>query len=120
MHCLKEMCDALDWSEYLCQKHPISVWWLSLRKAVKALKSVYPALVLKEEAQRNNLTAAVNLSQKCKMFAFIATTYMLPDVIPLVEKLNLTFQQDAVNLADIQPVVDSTKASLQHLLTTLL
>ena len=36
---------------------------------------------------------------------------------PLMEKLNLTFQREAVNLSDIQPVVDSTKASLQRLLT---
>ena len=52
------------------------------------------------------------------MFAFVAMTYMLSDVIPIMEKLNLTFQREAVNLSDIQPVVDSTKASLFHLLTT--
>ena len=83
------------------------------------MKSVYLALELEEEAQRNNLTAAVNPSCKCKMFAFVAMTYMLSDVIPIMEKLNLTFQREAVNLSDIQPVVDSMKASLQSLLTTL-
>lgn len=119
-HHLKKMCDALAQSQYLCLKHPISIRWLSLGKAVKAVKSVYPALALEleEEAQRNNLTAAVNLSCKCKMFAFVAMTYMLSDVIPITEKLNLTFQQEAVNLSDIQPVADSMKASLQCLLTT--
>ena len=100
-HHLKKMCDALAQSQYLCLKHPISIRWLSLGKAVKAVKSVYPALALEleEEAQRNNLTAAVNLSCKCKMFAFVAMTYMLSDVIPITEKLNLTFQQEAVNLS---------------------
>ena len=99
-HHLKGMCDALDQSEYLCLKHPISVRWLSLGKAVKAVKNMHPALALEleEEEQRNNLTAAVNLSRKCKMFAFIAMTYMLSDIIPLMEKLNLMFQREAVNL----------------------
>lgn len=77
------------------------------------MKSVYLALELEEEAQRNNLTAAVNPSCKCKMFVFVAMTYMLSDVIPIMEKLNLIFQREAVNLSDIQPVVDSMKASLQ-------
>lgn len=45
-------------------------------------------------------------------------TYMLLDLTPLMEKLNLTVQPDDVNLADVQSVVDGTKASLQHLLTT--
>ena len=100
-HHLMEI-DTLDQSEYLCLKHCISPWWLSLGKAVKDVKNFYLALV--KEAKRNNLTAAV--------------TYLLSSVIPLTEKLNLTFQKNAVNLADIQPVVASTKASLKHLLTT--
>ena len=117
-HRLKEMCDALDDSDYMSLKHPISVRWLSLGKAVKAVQSIYPALVLEleEEANRNTLTAAGNLSKKIKTFAFVAITYMLCDVIPVMEKLNLTFQKETVNLAMVQPVVESTKASLQKLL----
>ena len=119
-HRLREMCDALDESDYVSLKHPISVRWLSLGKAVKAIKSIYPALTLElvEEANRNGLTAAGNLCKKCKMFSFVAMTYMLSDVIPLMEKLNLIFQKETVNLAMIQPVVESTKTSLQNLLQT--
>lgn len=93
MHNLKEMCDALDQSQYLCLKHPIGMWWLSLGTAVKAVKSVYPALALEleEEGQRNNLTAAVNLSCKCRMFAFVAMTYMFSDVIPIMQKTEPDF-----------------------------
>ncbi|XP_076452735.1 uncharacterized protein C17orf113-like [Babylonia areolata] len=118
-HRLKEICDALDSVEYLCLKHPISVRWLSLGKAVTAVRSVYPALTLEleEEAQRKN-AAAVGLSRKCRMFAFVAMTYMLSDIIPVMERLNLTFQQEEVNLSDIHPAVQSAKARLQHLLTT--
>ena len=119
-HRLKEMCDALDDLDYLSLKHPISVRWLSLGKAVKAVKNIYPALTLEleEETNRNRLTAAGNLYKKCKMFSFVAMTYMLSDIIPLMEKLNLVFQKETVNLAMIKPVVESTKASLQNLLQT--
>ena len=119
-HRLREMCDALDESDYMSLKHPISVRWLILGKAVKAIKSIYPALTLEleEEANRNGLTAAGNLCKKCKMFSFVAMTYILSDVIPLLENLNLIFQKETVNLAMIQPVMESTKTSLQNLLQT--
>ena len=53
-HRLKQMCDALGDTDYVCLKHAISVRWLSLGRAVSAVRNVYTALVLEleEEAQR--------------------------------------------------------------------
>jgi hypothetical protein len=116
-HRLKELCDTLDEADYRCLKHPISVRWLSLGKAVDAVKHAWPALVLEleEEAQRHN-PAAHGLLRKAKMFSFVAITYMLADVIPVIEKLNLTFQKDNVNLSVVKPVVRSTIDTLSRLL----
>eukprot|EP00745_Piridium_sociabile_P032989 TRINITY_DN56445_c2_g1_i1.p1 TRINITY_DN56445_c2_g1~~TRINITY_DN56445_c2_g1_i1.p1 ORF type:complete len:657 (+),score=129.59 TRINITY_DN56445_c2_g1_i1:167-1972(+) len=118
-HRLREMCDTLDDVDYVCLQHPISVRWLSLGRAVSSIRKMYTALVmeLEEEAQRKN-PAAEGLVRKFKMYSFVAMTYMLSDVIPVIERLNLTFQKDSVNLSVVQPMVESTKDALQHLLTT--
>ena len=89
-HRLKELCDALGETDYHCLKHPISVRWLSLGLAVRAIRNVYYGLVLEleEEAQRKNASAA-GLLVKSKTYTFIATTYLLSDVIPLIEKLRI-------------------------------
>ena len=116
-HRLKELCDTLDDSDYRCFKHPISVRWLSVGRAVDAVKHIYPALVLEleEESQRGN-PSALGLLKKAKMYSFVAITYMLADVIPVVERLNLTFQKDNVNLSTIKPMVQSTIHALNQLL----
>lgn len=114
-HRLRALCDVLqDVDDYVSLKHPISVRWLSLGKAVTAVRSVYPALVLEleEEARRGNASAD-GLLRKCKMYSFVAMTYMLSDTIPIMEKLNLTFQEATVNLSTIQPMVKSTQETLQ-------
>ena len=116
-HRLRELCETLDDTDYRCLKHPISVRWLSLGRAVTAVKNTWTALALEleEEAQRGN-AAAAGLARKTKMFAFVAVTHMLADVIDVVDKLNQTFQKDNVNLATVKPMVESTIASLQQLL----
>ena len=77
-HRLRELCEALDDTDYRSLKHPISVRWLSLGKAVDAVRHTWPALVLEleEEAQRRN-ASALGLCRKVKMFSFVAITYML-------------------------------------------
>ncbi|KAK7497765.1 hypothetical protein BaRGS_00010899 [Batillaria attramentaria] len=56
---VREMCDSLDEVDYVCLQHPISVRWLSLGRAVYAVKNVNPALVLElEETQRGNAASA--------------------------------------------------------------
>ena len=52
----------------------------------------YP-LELEEEAHRGNASVD-GLLRKCKMYGFVAMTYMLSDVIPVIEKLNLTFKKE--------------------------
>lgn len=45
-------------------------------------------------------------------------TYILSDVIPVIEKLNLAFKKDSVNLSTVKPVVNGTKGVLHALLVT--
>ena len=52
------------------------------------------------------------------MYAFVAITYVLSDVIPIMERLNLTFQKECVNLSTLEPMVESTKHTLRTLLQT--
>jgi hypothetical protein len=47
-----------------------------------------------------------------KCYKFVATLYLLSDVLPLLSKLSLIFQKDNIDLCVIKPVVSATVASL--------
>ncbi|XP_071095521.1 zinc finger protein 862-like [Haliotis cracherodii] len=115
---LKELSKVLDDTEFSSVKQPCTVRWLSLIRAVTSTRLNWSALVIEieeEAAQRKN-TVAVNLAKKLKTFSFVATTYMLSDVLPYMEKLVTVFLKDNLNLAMKQPMVESTIGCLQTLL----
>ncbi|XP_070546128.1 uncharacterized protein C17orf113-like [Ptychodera flava] len=112
---LRELNRALDNADFLSLKQPCSVRWLSLSRAVKAIKCNWPALIMElDEDPRNNPTADGILRQ-IKQFSVVALTHTLSDVLPVMERLNLVFQREDVNLSVVKPVVSATIASLAEL-----
>ena len=87
-------------NDFQSLKEPCSVRWLSFTKATKSIDVNWPQLVLAlgEEAARNNPTAD-GLLRQLKTFSFAAMTNTLLDVLPIMDRLNLAFQQDDVNLS---------------------
>lgn len=52
------------------------------------------------------------------MYSFISMTYMHSCDIPVVEKLNLTFQKDSMNKSTVELMINSTKSAPHALLIT--
>ena len=55
---------------------------------------------------------ATGLRKALLQYKFVAITWMLMDIIPVVTELNLIFQKDSLDIAVIKPVVDNTIAKL--------
>ncbi|KAK7485624.1 hypothetical protein BaRGS_00023073 [Batillaria attramentaria] len=77
--------------------------------ATKDVTEVVTELEEEAQSQRGNAGAATKVSHVC---FHRAMTYMLSDIIPVMEKLNLTFQRDSVNLSDIEPAVKCASDTL--------
>ena len=67
---------------------------------------------LHEEATNGN-SQAHDLLNHMQTYGFIALTYALSDILPVINRLNLCFQKEDVNLSSIDPLVQaSLSASL--------
>lgn len=84
---------------------------------MKAIKANLPAsfVDLDEDAARGNAQAEGILRQT-RQYSFVAMTYTLLDILPVMDKLNIVFQREDVNMATISPMVKSTVTSLDNLL----
>ncbi|XP_077983943.1 uncharacterized protein C17orf113-like [Glandiceps talaboti] len=115
---LRELNKILNTEDVLSLKEPCSVRWLSFGRAVKGIYDNWPALVMEfdEEASQRDNAVASGLLKQIKQYSFLAITHLLMDVLPIMDRCNLVFQREDVNLATIEPMVQSTIASLQLLL----
>lgn len=113
---LRQLSATLNDEDMTSLKQHCAVRWLSLGKAVNAIKLNWPALVmeLNEEAVSGNSQAHGILNQ-IQTYHFIALTHTLSDVLPVMTKLNLVFQREDVNLANIKPMVQASVAALTQL-----
>ena len=104
---LKELHHILKDDDFISLKQPCSARWLSLGKAVKSLQTTWPAIVLElgEKARRQNNPVADGLLRQVQTFSFVVTTHMLADILAVVNRLNLVFQKDSVNISTIKPMV---------------
>ncbi|KAM4551083.1 uncharacterized protein C17orf113-like [Odontesthes bonariensis] len=109
---LRQLTAELHDEDMVSVKQPCAVRWLSLHRAVKAMKHNWPAVVMEltEEALRGNAKAQGLLGQ-IQSYSFIALTHALADMLPVMTKLNLVFQKDDVNLSSIRPVVQASVAA---------
>ena len=98
-------------------KKVIHTRWLSHDQAVTAIRRTLPSLLttLEREVAEKDDAVARGLLQALKRYKFVATLYLLSDVLPLLSKLSLIFQKEDIDLCVIKPVVSTTVASLKVL-----
>ena len=118
-HRLKELQKEMDEQDLLSLKQPSATRWLSLERAVKGMRANWVALVLEleEEEAARDCPVAKGLRRQLQKSTFPALTHLLTDVLSVVNRMNLTFQKEDVNISSIQPVVNMTLASLDDLIS---
>ncbi len=114
---LRELNKVLNNDDIVSLKQPCSTRWLSLNKAVKGIYQNWAALCiqLEEDAVNGNATAS-GLQKDVTRYSFIAMTCFLQDVLLIMDRLSLTFQQDDVILSTIKPMIESTSTELYSLI----
>ena len=90
--------------------------WLSLGKAVKSLKQDYPAILttLRMLDEEQHDAAAKGLFMRLNTFKFIATIYILNQVILILDTVSKTFQKGSVTFSHIAPNLAYAKAKLKE------
>lgn len=101
-------------------KKAIYTRWLSHDKAVTAIQRTLPSLLttLEREVGEKGDAVARGLLQAPKCYTFVATLYLLSDVLPLLSKLSLIFQRENIDVCVVRPVVSSTIAAVKILRDT--
>ncbi|KAL2086047.1 hypothetical protein ACEWY4_017106 [Coilia grayii] len=91
--------------------------WLSLERAVKGIHNNWVALVLEleEEEAARDCPVAKGLRKQLQKYMFPALTHLLTDALAVVNRMNLTFQKEDVNISSIQPIMNMTLASLDDM-----
>ncbi|XP_042610690.1 zinc finger protein 862-like [Cyprinus carpio] len=114
---LRQLTAALSDEDMVSLKQPCAVRWLSLHRAVEAMKHNWAAVAMEinEEAVCGGNTQAQGLLGQIQTYSFIALTHAMADLLPVMTKLNLVFQKDNVNLSSIRPIVQASVAAFTHL-----
>ncbi|KAJ4946173.1 hypothetical protein JOQ06_023843 [Pogonophryne albipinna] len=70
----------------------------------------------REKEAARDCPVAKGIRKRLQTLMFPALTHLLTDVLAVVNRINLTFQKQDVNISSIQPVVNMTLASLDDLM----
>lgn len=91
--------------------------WLSHDLACQSLMKVLPAVIasLEREAQERGDALAHGLYKVVRNYNFVATLYMMNDVLPIVSRLSRTLQTSELDLSVLHGLVTSTTETLQQL-----
>ena len=111
---LQDLIDTDDNIQTLSLKQPASFRWLSLGAAVDAIFASYPAIhtTLDSLASSRDSPEAKGLLQKIKSIQFLLTTAFLKDVLVTVNRLNIIFQKENIDISDVASLVKSTTERL--------
>ena len=84
-------------------KKAVHTRWLSHDQAITVLRHTLSSVIttLECEVTENDEAVACGLSREIKTYNFIATVYLLSDILPLLTQLNLVFQTADVDLSVI-------------------
>ena len=98
-------------------KKPADTRWLSHDSACQTLVKVFPAVCfsLSREAQERGDALALGLSKVVRMYNFIATLYMMCDVLPVITRLSCKLQTASIDLSSLHSLVQCTVQTLQLL-----
>ena len=90
---------------------------LLVDNACQTLVDVLPAVItsLESEAEEREQVLAHCLCKVVKQFKFIATLYMICDVLPVVSHLSRIFQYADINLSVLQKLESTTIKELENL-----
>ena len=98
-------------------KRAVYTRWLSHDQAVTSIRRTLNSLLaaLERAVVENDDAVARGLLHAMKTYKFVATLYLLCDVLPILTTLSLVFQKENVSLTAILPSVNATIASLNLL-----
>ena len=113
LHQIQEIMDE----PVLRLKRAVSTRWLSHDLAVASIRRTLVSLLttLERAVVENDDAVARGLLHAMKSYKFVATLYLLSDVLPILTTLSLVFQKESVCLTAILPSVNATTASLNLL-----
>ena len=98
-------------------KKPADTRWLSSGRACQTLVRVFPAVCvsLSREAQERGDALAIGLSNVVRKYNFVASLYMMCDILPPVSRLSCILQSSHIDLSQLHSLVSSTIETLELL-----
>lgn len=100
-------------------KLAVHVRWLSHDQATTSIRRTLNSLLaaLERAVVENDDAVARGLLHAMKTYKFVATLYLLCDVLPILSTMSLVFQKENVSLTAILPSFNATVSSLSLLRT---
>ena len=94
--------------------------WLSHDSACQILVKVFPAVCtsLSRETEERGDALAVGLHNVVRKYNFIASLYMMYDILPTVTRLSCTLQASCIDVSQLHLSVTSTIEALELLCTS--
>ncbi|KAJ8303761.1 hypothetical protein KUTeg_018684 [Tegillarca granosa] len=85
-----------------------SVGWFAFFSALEAVFHTWGSLVtyFEQEKQCEKGGTAKGIHTQLVQFEFVAVTYLLMDIMPILTKLSLSFQKENLDIALVQPLND--------------
>ena len=98
-------------------KKPADTRWLSSESACQTPVHVFPAVCvsLSREAEERGDAFAIGLSNIVRKYNFVASLYMMCDVLPPVSRLSCVLQSSHIDLSQLHSPVSSTIETLELL-----
>ena len=93
------------------------VRWLSHEKAVSNLRQCLPSVLasLEREATERTDAQAHGLAIFVKDSFFVASLYLLADILPTLANLSRAFQKKSIDFSMVKPLVQGTKQCIEAL-----
>lgn len=94
-----------------------SVRWFAFYSALEAIFHTWASLVtyFEQEKQAEKGGVAKGIHSQITQFEFVGVTYLLMDIMPILTKLSLSFQKQDIDIALVQPLIQSTISQLEYL-----
>ena len=101
-------------------EQPADTRWLSHDNVCHTLIRILPSVItsLSREAEERGDALAFGLHKVVQQYKFIATLYMMTDLLPIVTRLSCALQASSIDLSQLHQLVGSTLQSLELLHVT--
>lgn len=101
-------------------KRPADTRWLLHDSACQTLVKVFPAVCasLSREAEERGYALAVGLHNVVRKYSFVASLYMMCNILPTVTRLSCALQASCIDVSQLHLLVISTIEALELLCTS--